>query len=1627
MKLVMVGGSHVDRVTLGEHDVPFSVRVGVTREEDSVVGEALDDPTTNPSIRALGALDVVTWDSLSYKQLTTQSLRKAILFALNPSLSFHHPSSKHPAAEDKTLSTYVVDTSQQVPTRLQHQRSAAINNLATSSAHGEVGRSSVEFRPLESEGSNNSSDEVSVPPPTYVKLSIHAQFILQADDGSTQQVDRTFNASSLIYYSPSNCDEGTFPDGSGGCRSCPAGCTCPGGGRCWPTAGYWSYSERSQPLKCTYGDACPGVNPDEAVTTQTGQAGVDTQNCAEGYTGSACSSCADNYYSLNQRCYSCGSEVDQTSQMVSILTAAALVTLGLSVAVAILPATGLVRTVECFVVLQQVSEIGAKGALDLPAPADQYVATFFQYISVINFDLQILRPGCTVPEINFITLYLATLGLVALTGCLFFTACLIRWFLLERRARFRAMLNNGDTSGMSDEQRLEATKRALEMAKHEPQLAACVDGVFIITPREDFKRRVTHSFIILASVFFMKVTTMQMQIFKCAMAPAPTDALTADATTPQHLYLEADYQTRCYEGEHLAAVILTCILFICFTLGFPIGMFILLCRAFADDRTAGMIGWLRRHFSFLRSATSKGDQRKQAFHAMKSEEKKKKEEDEKHAQRGGNRNSATVAPAPDDAGDSSAPDLDREPSRPTLGRLTTVALSAPKRNIAAQLTPSQQRELANLYIMNYRMGYYGMMFWEIREEVFPYRLFSFVTAIFFAFVGVFIEKSNVQLFALGLLFALDTISIAWYLPHPEFFDNAIDAAISIAVLGQNIVLMASASGGYKSPYFVGLMVILGLALLLLIFRNKLFEKLAKWTGLSVVFVGKNNKVERRAGAQRKYEMKAKIKALEARIKALEEGGTDGSAKPTHADANDASDDDDDDDGIDWSVSGSMESNGDDDIHDDVDPSNGDADLPRDSAIRPEEVQRHLAALKVKQEADRRMQEEAEAQAALDEEALPGVNVKGETQHTLPHLISAASPTSGPSAQLSPSEETVTMIQPIKTIRPLSSSSLSGKRSSVAVQPILPASADRQSGLSTLPPSHTFPPTESIQVSNAVKVATNIAAKLLAAERSDKTESRRRTAEIESMHDKNDDHGDGDGRAESQAQIIRNELARSCNERQLLLLDTLFAQPGLVKLIEAEYFELCMRVMSLRKQILRLLEAEAEENAMAAAMPNANSSVHDEEDGDRQRQQGIEMQPLSSRRSPSSDRINAMIQYLLEKQRPDLLQTCTDYLLHSMAQYESTIDTVIHSEGRVNHSNAASYDLATQAALESRLVADRATLTQQLAAGAVSHYHEVARRCRADGSAAKQLAQTAINRSNQLLQTLTAQMAEAAAKADEAEAAGESASCPSPSALSHSDPVSTDVADAKDELDVVAATINDRSSSTPSSRRAGVHARLLSHTEASEVKKQLLGDVDAIQSPSHDHDHDHATIVAHGIGIARSSISRGNDVHSKSASTSTSATGTGTTSERRQQTPPTMGDVAMVLPQSQGQISSTPATSLAERSHVDVVDASIPEKFERKLKQYQDVPITLSPNPSSDSKGVNIESNVAQGVVAMSLMDRPSSSQEQEHPPPLSPSRTSSASRASQTQPHAAIGAGAEAAPCVAQPSDSATPTLSPHS
>ena len=348
---------------------------------------------------------------------------------------------------------------------------------------------------------------------------------------------KNWTGSDWMYYTAVQCDTGMIVGLY--CEPCPTGGYCPGGGRVWPLPGYWSFSETSVPVPCVLPQACPGALSDPTFAPDGTRF---TEVCADGYTSQYCGTCADGYYSAQPRCLSCGLESAELMELVALVVIAFVLFLSLSVAVATASANQLSTAVSAVLVVQHLSVVGKLAAQQVPASLTWLVQAF-SVLSMLNFDIQFIKPGCVVGELSFLTVYWCTVGLMLCVSALFVVASGAR-ALLSRRAEERDRVTiraiRSDRAGLHWQWR--------------------------------FRARLIHSHLILGSILYLRLTTMGFQAINC------TNVLQSDGSYER--LLSIDLTTRCYEGVHLYSAPFIWLLLVVGSLGFPALCFWLLYRSF---------------------------------------------------------------------------------------------------------------------------------------------------------------------------------------------------------------------------------------------------------------------------------------------------------------------------------------------------------------------------------------------------------------------------------------------------------------------------------------------------------------------------------------------------------------------------------------------------------------------------------------------------------------------------------------------------------------------------------------------------------------------------------------------------------------------------------------------------------------------------------------------------------------------------------------------------------------------------------------------------------------------------------------------------------------------------------------
>ena len=253
----------------------------------------------------------------------------------------------------------------------------------------------------------------------------------------------------------------------------------------------------------------------------------------------------------------------------------------------------------------------------------------------VNFDIEVIKPGCGgVPTFNYARKLQFTLVLVVLSALLFALACTIR-LCLRARAVTRTVVvikteeMDHELDDLADDENLASTGTAEDAQGEEGQAASSPGSRALpkskrrasslwkgLTAHQrrvmersaqlsmvwlDFKHRLCHALLILLSIFYLQLTTLLFQALVCDLMPNPTAPTDSKAVVTESLYLRKDGQTACWTGSHISTAAGAIILLVVYSLGFPLFCFVMLTRAFTGVTSTGLIGWLRKNISWLRS------------------------------------------------------------------------------------------------------------------------------------------------------------------------------------------------------------------------------------------------------------------------------------------------------------------------------------------------------------------------------------------------------------------------------------------------------------------------------------------------------------------------------------------------------------------------------------------------------------------------------------------------------------------------------------------------------------------------------------------------------------------------------------------------------------------------------------------------------------------------------------------------------------------------------------------------------------------------------------------------------------------------------------------------------------------
>jgi hypothetical protein len=270
-----------------------------------------------------------------------------------------------------------------------------VENAATGATRRRTTLQDLQFEPY---SSDEELESIQFTAP-LINMTAHARLVITIDPLDVGITDTLVYEDWLYYVSEKGecLAEGQYVDESCRCRSCPAGGRCPGGGVVVPAPGFWSEDVIGPVLQCKVTAACLG--------------GSGAGACEAGYHDVACSECASGYFRLGDLCKPCGaSDGDRADMYLRILAALVVLTLLIGVLSVASPKNMLISK-EYVLALQQLAVVFESGAQHLPSNLD-WLANVLTYSGIVNWDIDVIKPGCSVPMISFTTLYWLSITLI---------------------------------------------------------------------------------------------------------------------------------------------------------------------------------------------------------------------------------------------------------------------------------------------------------------------------------------------------------------------------------------------------------------------------------------------------------------------------------------------------------------------------------------------------------------------------------------------------------------------------------------------------------------------------------------------------------------------------------------------------------------------------------------------------------------------------------------------------------------------------------------------------------------------------------------------------------------------------------------------------------------------------------------------------------------------------------------------------------------------------------------------------------------------------------------------------------------------------------------------------------------
>jgi hypothetical protein len=261
----------------------------------------------------------------------------------------------------------------------------------------------------------------------------------------------------------------------------------------------------------------------------------------------------------------------------------------LSSAVALLPPVRLSILLHALVLLQFFALVGISGARD-SGHIGSGAVSFFSYLNIVNFDLEVTQPGCgDVPPLTHVRMLQYTMLLMLATGMLFVLACAVR--LAQRLVK--ASRAPAAAAGAPVRKSSSAFAESAAASQSGGQSASSVraprspklSSELKAAAHLEFRHRAKQSVLVVLLLFYLRMTVLLLSTYLCTSIPDPLTDPNADPTYSS--VLTADGQTMCYVGDHLPLVVGASVLLLFYIALLPLFLKAVLQRA-AVQRTVDL-------------------------------------------------------------------------------------------------------------------------------------------------------------------------------------------------------------------------------------------------------------------------------------------------------------------------------------------------------------------------------------------------------------------------------------------------------------------------------------------------------------------------------------------------------------------------------------------------------------------------------------------------------------------------------------------------------------------------------------------------------------------------------------------------------------------------------------------------------------------------------------------------------------------------------------------------------------------------------------------------------------------------------------------------------------------------------